>query len=93
MKITPIDIQQMVFQVKFRGFDRDEVNRFLEELALTVDGEPRGSAVASAGLGEANSPAENQLIAEMMAPDAGVAPADIDQKPPMAMPISTRPAM
>ena len=37
MKITPIDIQQMVFQVKFRGFDRDEVNRFLEELALTVE--------------------------------------------------------
>jgi cell division initiation protein len=37
MKITPIDIQQMVFQVKFRGYDRDEVNRFLEELALTVE--------------------------------------------------------
>ena len=37
MKITPIDIQQMVFLVKFRGFDRDEVNRFLEELALTVE--------------------------------------------------------
>ena len=37
MKITPIDIQQMVLQVKFRGFDRDEVNRFLEELALTVE--------------------------------------------------------
>ena len=29
-----------------------------------------------AGLGEANSPAENQLIAELMAPDAGVSPAD-----------------
>ncbi len=37
MKITPIDIQQMIFQVKFRGYDRDEVNRFLEELALTVE--------------------------------------------------------
>ena len=37
MKITPIDSQQMVFQVKFRGYDRDEVNRFLEELALTVE--------------------------------------------------------
>ncbi len=37
MRITPIDIQQMVFQVKFRGYDRDEVNRFLEELALTVE--------------------------------------------------------
>ena len=29
MKITPLDIQQMVFQVKLRGYDRDEVNRFL----------------------------------------------------------------
>lgn len=28
------------------------------------------------GLGEANSPAENQLIAELMAPDAGLSPAD-----------------
>ncbi|MCC2640797.1 MAG: putative Cell division protein DivIVA [Nitrospira sp.] len=37
MKITPIDIQQMVFQVKFRGYDREEVNRFLEELALTIE--------------------------------------------------------
>jgi cell division initiation protein len=27
----------MVFQVKFRGYDKDEVNRFLEELALTVE--------------------------------------------------------
>ncbi|WHZ17743.1 MAG: Cell division initiation protein DivIVA [Nitrospira sp.] len=37
MKITPIDIQQMAFPVKFRGYDREEVNRFLEELALTVE--------------------------------------------------------
>ncbi len=37
MKITPLDIQQMVFRVKLRGFDRDEVNRFLEEVAQTVE--------------------------------------------------------
>ena len=37
MKITPLDIQQMVFKVKFRGYDKEEVNRFLEELALTVE--------------------------------------------------------
>lgn len=30
----------------------------------------------AAGLGEANSPAENRLIAELMAPEAGVSPAD-----------------
>ncbi len=37
MKITPLDIQQMVFRVRLRGFDRDEVNRFLEEVAQTVE--------------------------------------------------------
>jgi len=45
MKITPIDIQQMVFQVKFRGYDKEEVNRFLEELALTVEGLNRENAL------------------------------------------------
>jgi cell division initiation protein len=45
MKITPIDIQQMVFQVKFRGYDREEVNRFLEELALTVESLNRDNAL------------------------------------------------
>jgi cell division initiation protein len=45
MKITPIDIQQMVFQVKFRGYDKEEVNRFLEELALTVEGLNRDNAL------------------------------------------------
>ncbi|NJN36127.1 MAG: DivIVA domain-containing protein [Nitrospiraceae bacterium] len=37
MKITPLDIQQMVFQVKLRGYDREEVNRFLEEISQTVE--------------------------------------------------------
>jgi cell division initiation protein len=37
MKITPLDIQQMVFRTKLRGYDREEVNRFLEELAQTVE--------------------------------------------------------
>jgi cell division initiation protein len=37
MKITPLDIQQMVFRVKLRGYDREEVNRFLEEVAQTVE--------------------------------------------------------
>lgn len=38
--------------------------------------DPRGSAVASAGLDEANSPAENQLIAELVAPSQGMSPQD-----------------
>ena len=37
MGITPLDIQQMVFRVGFRGFDKDEVNHFLEEVAQTVE--------------------------------------------------------
>lgn len=44
MKITPLDIQQMVFRVKFRGYDREEVNRFLEEVAQTVESLNRDNA-------------------------------------------------
>lgn len=44
MKITPLDIQQMVFRVKLRGYDREEVNRFLEEVAQTVESLNRDSA-------------------------------------------------
>lgn len=36
----------------------------------------RQAFATNLGLGEANSPAENQLIAELMAPSAGVSPAD-----------------
>lgn len=45
MRITPLDIQQMVFKVKFRGYDQDEVNRFLEEIAQTVEALNRDNAV------------------------------------------------
>lgn len=45
MKITPLDIQQMVFRTKFRGYDREEVNRFLEELAQTVESLNRDNAM------------------------------------------------
>jgi len=33
MKITPLDIQQHQFRVKFRGFDIHEVDVFLEQMA------------------------------------------------------------
>jgi cell division initiation protein len=33
MNLTPLDIQQQQFQVKFRGFDIREVDRFLEKMA------------------------------------------------------------
>jgi cell division initiation protein len=45
MRITPLDIQQMVFKVSFRGYDKEEVNRFLEELAETVEMLNRDNAV------------------------------------------------
>ncbi|MGH7255766.1 MAG: DivIVA domain-containing protein [Nitrospirales bacterium] len=37
MKITPLDIQQMEFKVRLRGYDRVQVDQFLEELADTVE--------------------------------------------------------
>lgn len=45
MKVTPLDIQQMVFRTKLRGYDREEVNRFLEELAQTVESLNRDNAM------------------------------------------------
>lgn len=37
MKITPIDIQQQQFKIKFRGFDVHEVDSFLEEISEVVE--------------------------------------------------------
>lgn len=45
MKITPLDIQQMIFKSRFRGYDKEEVNRFLEELAQTVEELNRDNAI------------------------------------------------
>ncbi|BCA55841.1 putative Cell division protein DivIVA [Nitrospira sp. KM1] len=45
MRITPLDIQQMVFKASFRGYDKEEVNRFLEEIAETVEMLNRDNAV------------------------------------------------
>ncbi len=36
MKVTPLDIQQQQFKVRFRGFDVREVDRFLEHTADAV---------------------------------------------------------
>ncbi len=44
MKITPIEVQQMEFRVRMRGYDRDEVDRFLEDLAKTLEGQNRDNA-------------------------------------------------
>lgn len=37
MKITPLDIQHKVFNSKVRGYDRRQVDQFLEDLAETVE--------------------------------------------------------
>lgn len=44
MRITPLEIQQMVFKVRFRGYARDEVDQFLEELAKTFESLNRDNA-------------------------------------------------
>ncbi len=37
MKITPIEIQQQQFKVRFRGFDVREVDQFLDQLSDTFE--------------------------------------------------------
>jgi len=37
MKITPLDIQQQQFKIRFRGFDIQEVDAFLEQMADTFE--------------------------------------------------------
>ncbi|MGB0910113.1 MAG: DivIVA domain-containing protein [Nitrospirales bacterium] len=38
MKITPLDIQHKIFDLQFRGYEKRQVDQFLEELAETVEG-------------------------------------------------------
>ncbi len=44
MKITPLEIQQMRFKVCLRGYAREEVDRFLEDLSKTVEALNRDNA-------------------------------------------------
>ncbi|MBW2368210.1 MAG: DivIVA domain-containing protein [Deltaproteobacteria bacterium] len=37
MKLTPLDIQQHQFRVRFRGFDIEEVDAFLEDIATDFE--------------------------------------------------------
>ncbi len=37
MQLTPLDIQQQKFSIKFRGFDIHEVDLFLEQMAETFE--------------------------------------------------------
>lgn len=38
MRITPLDIQHKVFPKTWRGYDTQQVNEFLDQLASTVEG-------------------------------------------------------
>lgn len=58
MKLTPLDIQQMVFKIRLRGYDCQEVQRFLEDIALTVEGLNRETQ----SLKERLAQAEEQLV-------------------------------
>ncbi|GAB4433331.1 MAG: DivIVA domain-containing protein [bacterium] len=37
MRITPIDIQEQKFKVSFRGYDKDEVDNFLDAVATQME--------------------------------------------------------
>ena len=58
MKLTPLDIQQMVFKVRLRGYDPQEVQRFLEDVASTVEGLNRENQTMKERLAQA----EEQLV-------------------------------
>ncbi len=45
MKLTPLDIQHRVFKVRLRGYDRQEVNRFREDVAQAVEELIRENAI------------------------------------------------
>jgi cell division initiation protein len=45
MKLTPLDIQQMAFKIRFKGYDRRDVDRFLEDVAQTVEALNRENTV------------------------------------------------
>lgn len=55
MKLTPLDIQQMVFKVRMRGYDRRDVSRFLEEVAQTVEVLNRDNTILREKLGAADA--------------------------------------
>ncbi|WP_447973465.1 DivIVA domain-containing protein [Nitrospira sp. Kam-Ns4a] len=57
MKITPLDIQQVEFKKRLRGYDPREVREFLEDVAQTVESLAREGAA----LRERLAQAEQQL--------------------------------
>ncbi len=63
MKITPIDIQEQKFRVSFRGYDRDEVDAFLDLVAKEVEDLLRENSFLKGEIEKLNS--ENENLKEM----------------------------
>ena len=57
MKITPLDIQQAGFRIRFRGYDREEVDAFLDSVTEDYEGLVRENH----SLGEKVTDYESQL--------------------------------
>ena len=58
MNITPLDIKQRQFRLKFRGFDIREVDSFLEEVTASIEDMVRENAA----LREDKASLESQLV-------------------------------
>ncbi len=65
MKITPLDIQQVEFKKRLRGYDPREVREFLEDVAQTVEGLAREGAALRERLAQAEQQLAELRKAEM----------------------------
>ncbi len=63
MKITPIDIQEQKFKVSFRGYDRDEVDAFLDLVSKEVEDLLRENSYLKGEIEKLNR--ENENLKEM----------------------------
>jgi cell division initiation protein len=52
MKLTPLDIQQVAFKVRMRGYDREEVDRFLDAVTQEFDNLTRDNVALREKLAE-----------------------------------------
>lgn len=63
MKITPIDIQEQKFKVSFRGYDREEVDAFLDVIAKEMEDLLRENSFLKEEIDKLNR--ENEHLKEM----------------------------
>lgn len=63
MKITPIDIQEQKFKVSFRGYDREEVDTFLDMVAKEMEDLLRENSFLKEEMEKLNR--ENEYLKDM----------------------------